>query len=121
MVPMLTCGLVRSNFAFATGVLLWTVFFVRPARPIRRFGTLSTARARAVLDEPHAPQRSNKRYAPAAFTVLPLLTSGWPPLRASYFARCSGTRRFRDDLLRDVLRTLGVGVELHAVAGPALG
>ena len=25
MVPMLTCGLVRSNFAFATWVLLWTV------------------------------------------------------------------------------------------------
>src|SRR4051812_42595816 len=24
MVPMLTCGLVRSNLAFATGVLLWT-------------------------------------------------------------------------------------------------
>src|SRR5262245_45726996 len=27
MVPMLTCGLVRSNFAFATGVLLWTGCF----------------------------------------------------------------------------------------------
>src|SRR5690348_16776239 len=27
MVPMLTCGLVRSNFAFATGVLLWTSWF----------------------------------------------------------------------------------------------
>src|SRR5512146_1633970 len=26
MVPMLTCGLVRSNLAFATGVLLWTGF-----------------------------------------------------------------------------------------------
>ena len=26
MVPMLTCGLVRSNLAFATGVLLWTDF-----------------------------------------------------------------------------------------------
>src|SRR5829696_8580197 len=29
MVPMLTCGLVRSNFAFATVVLLWTVVLVR--------------------------------------------------------------------------------------------
>src|SRR5256885_209378 len=31
MVPMLTCGLVRSNFAFATGVLLWTSWFVAAA------------------------------------------------------------------------------------------
>src|SRR5215207_1452206 len=29
MVPMLTCGLFRSNFAFATGVLLWTDYVVR--------------------------------------------------------------------------------------------
>jgi hypothetical protein len=28
---MLTCGLVRSNFAFATGVLLWTSWFVAAA------------------------------------------------------------------------------------------
>src|SRR5256714_2275659 len=31
MVPMLTCGLVRSTFAFATGVLLWTSWFVAAA------------------------------------------------------------------------------------------
>src|SRR3954453_14900256 len=94
MVPMLTCGLVRWNFAFATGVLLWTVSFRSPGTPDKAIGTLSTARARAVLDGPHAPQR---------------------------FRPGSGTRRFRDDLLRHVLRNLGVGVELHAVAGPALG
>src|SRR5438105_7543471 len=29
MVPMLTCGLVRSNFAFPTGVLLWLLYAVR--------------------------------------------------------------------------------------------
>jgi hypothetical protein len=31
-VPMLTCGLVRWNFAFATGVLLWTVSFLLARR-----------------------------------------------------------------------------------------
>jgi hypothetical protein len=41
MVPMLTCGLVRSNFAFATGVLLWTSWFAVSRRWKRR-RTLST-------------------------------------------------------------------------------
>src|SRR5690242_9167460 len=92
MVPMLTCGLVRSNFAFATGVLLWTVELLAPGTPDKAMGTLSTARARAALDGPHAPHRSSV---------------------------VSGTSRFGDDLLRDALRDLGVGVELHAVARPA--
>src|SRR3954466_16196632 len=112
MVPMLTCGLVRSNFAFATGVLLWTGSFLSPGTPDKAMGTLSTARVRAILDGPHAPQRSNEMNAPADFTVL-MAHLRVPPLR-------SGTRRFRDDLLRDALRDLGVGVELHAVARPAL-
>src|SRR4051794_5538000 len=115
MVPMLTCGLVRWNFAFATGVLLWTVFSSSPARRTvsssssspacrtafsslaRRAGaalrTLSTTRARAVHDGPHAPHRVRL---------------------------ASRTRSLSDDLLRHVLRNLGVGVELHAVARPAL-
>src|SRR5919206_5121388 len=106
MVPMLTCGLVRSNFAFATGVLLWTVFSSRPARRTvlsslsflaQRAGaalrTLSTARARAIHDGPHVPQR----------------------IRLA--SRAGG---LSDDLLRHVLRNFGVGVELHAVARPAL-
>src|ERR1044071_4166971 len=38
MVPMLTCGLVRSNFAFATGVLLWPDHSFSPGTPIRRSG-----------------------------------------------------------------------------------
>src|ERR1700754_3580657 len=94
MVPMLTCGLVRSNFAFATGVLLWTVSFLSPGTPDKAIGTLSTARACAVRDAPHAPQR---------------------------FGQVLGTRCLGDDLLSHVLRNLGVGVELHAVARPTLG
>src|SRR5688572_30450148 len=78
MVPMLTCGLVRSNFAFATGVLLWTSWFVRPARRVT---------PRTSVDSP-----------------------------GELFARS-----LRDDLLRHVRGYLGVGVELHAVARPALG
>src|ERR1700759_4474670 len=84
MVPMLTCGLVRSNFAFATGVLLWTVSFLAPGTPDKAIGTLSTARVRAVLDRPHAPHRIwLVAYAPVAFTLLIRLDSGCPPLRAS--------------------------------------
>src|SRR4051794_33870344 len=51
MVPMLTCGLVRSNFAFATGVLLWTDhFFARHAR-LRRLGLCRLlARVRPMTD-----------------------------------------------------------------------
>src|SRR5690606_16753380 len=35
--------------------------------------------------------------------------------------RPSRPGRLRDDLLRDVLRNFRVGIELHAVASPALG
>src|ERR1700761_7699541 len=91
MVPMLTCGLVRSNFAFATGVLLWTdCFSVFARRAVPALRTLLTARARAVHDGPHVPHRS-------------------------------GSGGLRDDLLRHVRGNLGVGIELHAVARPALG
>src|SRR5215468_6593082 len=75
MVPMLTCGLVRSNFAFATGVLLWTSWFV------------AAAACGATLHDDG-----------------PLLPG-----------------RLRDDLLCHVRGNLGVGVELHRVARPALG
>src|SRR3954447_13596726 len=89
MVPMLTCGLVRSNFAFATGVLLWTGDFLWPGAPLTALRTLTTARARAAHDGPHVPHRS-------------------------------GSGGLRDDLLRHVPGNFGVGVELHAVARPAL-
>src|SRR3954470_874640 len=92
MVPMLTCGLVRSNFAFATGVLLWTVFVLLARHAGEALRTLSTARARAVHDGPHVPHRTGSL----------------------------GASRLRDDLLRHVRGNLGVGVELHAVARPAL-
>src|ERR687892_209897 len=72
MVPMLTCGLVRSNLAFAT----WC-----PSSRTRTAGRV--------------------RRAPA--NLVGLLAVG-----------------LRDDLLRDVRGNLGVGVELHAVARPAL-
>src|SRR5688500_2915078 len=84
MVPMLTCGLVRSNFAFATGVLLWTSWFVR-----------------LVLQLCGHQARSRAVHPPADRGSLP--------------------GRLGDDLLGHVLRDLGVGVELHAVARPALG
>src|SRR5258705_5113585 len=80
MVPMLTCGLVRSNFAFATAVLLWT------SAVTSRF------------------PGSSDRCRPAAEAARGLLPG-----------------RLRDDLLGHVLRYLGVGVELHRVARPALG
>src|SRR3954463_14142778 len=70
MVPMLTCGLVRSNLAFAT----W------------------------------CPSLDSASYAVAACCCAGLFAVG-----------------LRDDLLRDVRGNLGVGVELHAVARPALG
>src|SRR3954467_4857146 len=76
MVPMLTCGLVRSNFAFATGFLLGMDLY-------------------ALLHR-----------------------------RQVIFAGCQAygalfALGLRDDLLGDVPRNLGVGVELHGVAGPA--
>src|SRR4051794_15419449 len=95
MVPMLTCGLVRSNFAFATGVLLRTY----------SFASAGCAGGLSILD--------NGFLAAAA--------SG---ARCTQPARANGELfpgGLRDDLLRDVRGNLAVGVELHAVARPALG
>src|SRR6188768_2015592 len=94
MVPMLTCGLVRSNFAFATGVLLWT-------------GSLLIAR--------HAGE--------GVQGLCRLLVHVRSSTNRTCLIRlgCLRARGLGDDLLRDALRNLGVGVELHAVARPALG
>src|SRR5690348_10596595 len=81
MVPMLTWGLVRSNFAFATGCSLRMDCFA-----VRRTGLLAVFVAGITSFD----ERS--------------LASG-----------------LLDDLLRDALGNFGVGVELHAVARPALG
>src|SRR3954467_8995034 len=78
MVPMLTCGLVRSNFAFATGFLLGMDLY-------------------ALLHRRQVIFAGCQAYG--ALLALGL----------------------RDDLLGDVPRNLGVGVELHGVAGPAGG
>src|SRR5262249_41953394 len=96
MGPMLTCGLVRSNFAFATGVLLKDFLG-------------SYARARC---------------ADAIFSTSGSY-GRWPADRMQHTAR-RGRRGslpggLGDDLLGDALRDLAVGVELHAVVRPALG
>src|SRR6476469_7774519 len=81
MVPMLTCGLVRSNFALPT------------------VGT------------------------PQDWVSLPrirVMRQVWGVERATWRAR-SLAPGLLDDLLRDVPRNLGVGVELHAVVGTTLG
>src|SRR3954453_5763026 len=100
MVPMLTCGLVRSNFAFATGVLLWTSWFaVRCRWPRHR-----TMLAWVWRPESLSPaDTANPPKAAPCGTTRVLLPGG-----------------LRDDFLRHVLRNLGVGVELHRVARPAL-
>src|SRR5665647_1488963 len=76
MVPMLTCGLVRSNLALA----IW----------------------------------------PVSFSAVGLVQVGWGS-DAGVSNRELLAPDLRDDLLRDVPRNLRVGVELHAVAGAALG
>src|SRR6185312_6237318 len=98
MVPMLTCGLVRSNFAFATGDLLWS-------------GSERLASS-----------------APGDLCWMARIPGALPPLLRRNAPRGSGVKPtacergallalgLRDDLLGDVPRNLGVGVELHRVA-----
>src|SRR5487761_1525701 len=81
MVPMLTCGLVRWNFAFATGI-----------------SSLRSAPPRWVWS--------------ISLFLLPTVARRVGSLLAA---------RLGDDLLGDARRHLGVRVELHAVARPALG
>src|ERR1700709_353820 len=103
MVPMLTCGFVRSNFAFAT---------VNPLALVGLFGRLDGLvdfPGDAGLLEPAA------NYSPMTFaTPITRLE------KSSLFLSCSLSRRLRDDFLRHVRRNLGVGVELHRVVRPAL-
>src|SRR5690348_4473065 len=97
MVPMLTWGLVRSNFAFATGsscgvvlnALLHRRQVIFAGKP-RPGGTPPQMRV-------NAPPGSGVK--PKACERGALLALG-----------------LRDDLLGDVPRNLGVGVELHRVA-----
>src|SRR5688500_9772487 len=108
MVPMLTCGLVRSNLALATGFLSsW----------LRRWCVLWGG---ALLgDDGTCPAVGVTRRSPWR---CPWLGSGVAPLLGPRTAlRCSLPRRLRDDLLGDVGRDLGVRVEHHRVARPSLG
>src|SRR5919112_33935 len=108
MVPMLTCGLVRSNLALATGFL--SSWCRSRARTLgwACWGRAGTYPARRVT------RRSLRR--------CPWLGSGLAPRLGPWTAlRCSLARRLRDDLLGDVGRDLGVRVEHHGVARPPLG
>src|ERR687890_842048 len=108
MVPMLTCGLVRSNLALATGFL--SSWCRSRARTLgwACWGRAGTYPARRVT------RRSPRR--------CPWLGSGLAPRLGPWTALgCSFARRLRDDLLGDVGRDLGVLVEHHGVARPPLG
>src|SRR6266571_247079 len=94
MVPMLTCGLVRSNFAFVTAVLLKD-FLVRS----RRRGGATSCRLGS----------SGLGHRPGACS----------PVRWRHRRSLAGG--LSDDLPGDVRGNLVVGVELHRVARPALG
>src|SRR5215213_8318764 len=107
MVPMLTCGFVRSNFAFATWVLLWTA---------RASASVVFGRACRARGWPRPGTTGRWPSLRQGSTPGQLRSSGaWGALR------CSLARRLRDDLLRHVGRNLGVGVEHHRVARPPLG
>src|SRR6478735_7000605 len=92
MVPMLTCGLVRSNFAFATGGSSWTEMFS------------------AVLTAGLCWSWEVKLCGAS----LPRALCG--PAAGVLLAGGLG-----DDLLGHIGRDLGVGVEDHRVVRPALG
>src|SRR3954447_3566596 len=96
MVPMLTCGLVRSNFAFATGVLLRVDLYALVHRRQVIFAGMPTAGA-------PVPTLADRGGMPSKPAVKP--------------RRVLLALSLRDDLLGDVPRNLGVGVELHGVAG----
>src|SRR6478672_11185665 len=128
MVPMLTCGLLRSNFAFATAVLLrtvrcalslcagWTVELVRrcgwiwteplPART-RDAGTRLGADIPTVQGtDGHAADASGSDPIPRDMKLCDERGAGGCP-------RGSLSRRLGDDFLGHVRGDLGVTVEDH--------
>src|ERR1043165_9434387 len=141
MVPMLTCGLVRSNFAFATVVLLWTsdIYVELPEVTGLRIERSSGRAAYAVLLA--GERRPVSRPPPPRFRWWPtrlrrregrFSVSPPRPCQQPFRGSSPGSERRRrkpcllagglgDDLLGHVRRHLGVRVELHAVARPALG
>src|SRR5699024_8193301 len=107
MVPMLRCGLLRSNFAFATLVSSWTDCCVRTqAGTFLRLQLYSRSCQRPTLGvvispAPPAPRRNT------------------PPAELNTGESLSG--RLGDDLLGHGLGDLGIRVEHHGVVRPALG
>src|SRR5664279_583322 len=135
MVPMLTCGLVRWNFAFATvdpfpsGTVpglcspgcYWILVLVNLVggtySPVA-FAVL-TARLRArcaprTVAGPTMLTRPSPSLCLRLGPGLAALLGPWAPLP------CSLAPRLRDDLLGHVLRDLGIAVELHGVVRAAL-
>src|SRR5690606_1593053 len=109
MVPMLTCGLVRSNLAFAT----WAPSgFVATRLRGAYFLTCDVLGRTAVRPKfcgcPRSGQTAGTR-VPAESAITP--SAGRSSLAAGLL----------NDLVGDVLRHLGVGVELHRVAGLTRG
>src|SRR5579875_1438048 len=122
MVPMLTCGLVRSNLAFATGVSLLS-FKVR----VVHIACLVPA---VTLRTSRSPGRTGPGFTSRYVNNPPWLRSApprWgraPPRGAPPFLTsscCLLAAGLRDDLLGNAGRHLGVRVELHGVVRPALG
>jgi hypothetical protein len=71
-VPMLTCGLVRSNFAFATGVLLWTGSFLSPDPTCHR--ERLTRGPKAAVWSPWEDHTVINDQAPVAFAMISFAT-----------------------------------------------
>src|SRR3954454_17487368 len=107
MVPMLTCGFVRSNFAFATSMSSWTVLVL----VVKQCVDLCSYRS---------PRWQQVRFTDPSPSLSRLLDSGPAPSLGPGGPRFSLTRRFRDDLLRHLRRNFSVGIENHGVVRPAL-
>src|SRR3954470_21617337 len=108
MVPMLTCGFVRSNFAFATSMSSWTVLVLVVKQCVD-------------LCSYSSPRWQQVRFTDPSPSLSTLLDSGSAPSLGPGGPRFSLTRRLRDDLLRHLRRNFSIGIENHGVVRPALG
>src|SRR2546430_16123214 len=114
MVPMLTCGFVRWNFAFAA------------VDPLPLFGLFGLFGLWVLLVVPGFAAALG--YSPVVRSLRssglrPSMLTPLPPGRSAprdFVPRCSLPCCLRDDFLCHVRGNLGVGIELHRVARPAL-
>src|SRR6476619_4201435 len=102
MVPMLTCGFVRSNFAFATSMSSWTVLVLVVKQCVDLCSCCS-------------PRRQQVRFTDRSPSRRRLLDSGPAPSLGPGGPRFSLTRRLRDDLLRHLCGNFRIGIEHHGV------